>query len=232
VFNNNRKETPAGADWVGNFFLKQVVPTMMCPSNPGGPWNEAVTAAESGRYFRNHYFGCSGYRSYPRYQPAASGRASLYNPYLVDPEPGVGGAADGLFTRCKAYGFRDCTDGSSNTLLLGERKYYDKVFDASPIVDDRIRDWGWCWFGGEGDAHLSTGVRVNFVLPDNFDTLGGGVQQLLFEDRINAFGSMHTGGANFGMADGSVTFLSESIAQTVFKALGSRASGDIVENFQ
>ncbi len=26
VFNNNRKETPAGADWVGDFFLKQLFP--------------------------------------------------------------------------------------------------------------------------------------------------------------------------------------------------------------
>ncbi len=228
VFNNNRKETPPSSpDWVGKFFLREPVITMVCPSNPGTLWNEPTNPAEEGRYFRGHYFGCAGYRSYPRYQPASSGRPSLFNPYLIDPEPGIGGAADGLFTRCKAYGFRDCTDGSSNTLLLGERKYFDQVFDTSPIVDDRIRDWGWLWFGGEGDANLGVGVPINFVLPKNFDTLGGGTQQLLFDDRINAFGSMHTGGANFALADGSVTFISDSISMVTLRALGSRAGGEV-----
>ncbi len=142
----------------------------------------------------------------------------------------MGGAADGLFTRCKRYGFTDAIDGSSNTILLGERQYFDPVFDTSPIVDDRIKDWGWVWFGGEGDAHLGTSVPINFVLPKNFDTLSGGAQQLLFEDRINAFGSMHTGGANFGMADGSVRFISQSVSPVLFRALGTRAGGETVND--
>jgi prepilin-type N-terminal cleavage/methylation domain-containing protein/prepilin-type processing-associated H-X9-DG protein len=231
-FNRNRKECDTCPDWVGNFFLRQVVPTMICPSNPGGNWNEAANAAENGRYFRGHYFGCAGGRSYPRYQAVGSGRPSLYNPYLVSPEPGLHGAADGLFTRCKAYGMKDATDGTSNTILLGERMYFDNVFDSSSIINDRIRDWGWTWFGGEGDANLGTTVPINFVLPVNFDSLGGGVQQLLFDDRINAFGSMHTGGANFAFADGSVTFMTASISPIVFRALGSREGGEVTGNFQ
>ncbi len=118
-------------------------------------------------------------------------------------------------------------DGTSNTIMLGERQYFDPVFDSSPIVDDRIRDWGWTWFGGEGDANLGTSVPINYRLPANFDTLGGGTQQLLFEDRINAFGSMHTGGANFALADGSVTFISQSISPITFRALGTRAGGEV-----
>ncbi len=122
-------------------------------------------------------------------------------------------------------------DGTSNTIMLGERQYFDPVFDSSPIVDDRIRDWGWTWFGGEGDANLGTSVPINYRLPANFDTLGGGTQQLLFEDRINAFGSMHTGGANFALADGSVTFISQSISPITFRALGTRAGGEVPGEF-
>ncbi len=229
VFNNNRKETPTGVDWVGNFFLRQVVPTLICPSNPGGNWNESKTAAESGRYFRGHYFGSAGTRSYPRVDTSNT-RPSLFNPFApTTPMPAAGGAlSDGLFTRCKRFGMGDVTDGTSNTLLLGERQYFDPVFDASTVINDNIRDWGWVWFGGEGDTSLGTSATINYRLPANFDTLGGGVQQLLFEDRINAFGSMHTGGSNFAMGDGSVQFISQNISNIVFRGLGTRSQGEVV----
>ncbi|MEQ1829832.1 MAG: DUF1559 domain-containing protein [Pirellula sp.] len=231
-FANNQKDrvTPT-TDWVGNWFLKQVVSTLMCPSNPGGAWNEATTAADNGKYFRGHYFGCAGTRAYPRGNNTFT-RPSLFNPLNVVPAPGIGGAADGAFTRCKRYGLGDLTDGSSNTLMIGERQYFDPVFDSSPIVDDRIRDWGWVWFGGEGDAHLGTSVPINYRLPTNFDTLGGGTQQLLFEDRINAFGSMHTGGANFGLGDGSIRFISQSVSPIVLRGMGTRAGGEVVNDEQ
>lgn len=233
-FNANRREILAdgtlGPEWVGNFFLKMPVTTLVCPSNPGGLLNEAVDPASSGIYFRNHYFGCAGRRSYPRGNMTFT-RPSLFNPfYPTIPNPGAGGTlSDGMFTRCKRFGFGDCPDGSSNTLLICERAYFDPVFDSSPVVDDRIRDWGWCWFGGEGDAHLGTATGINFLLPKNFDTLSGGVQQTLFEDRINAIGSMHTGGANFGMTDGSVQFIAQSIDLLTLQALGSRAGGEVVQ---
>lgn len=233
-FNRNKKDKDnPTTDYVGNWFLKQSVNTMVCPSNPGGLLNEAVTPADSGLYFRAHYFGCAGTRAYPK-ADTSNTRPSLFNPFA----PAVAATysagndkTDGLFNRCKRYGMSDCVDGTSNTLMIGERKYHDPIFDSSPIVGDRIRDWGWVWFGGEGDANLGTSAPINFVLPANFDTLGGGVQQLLFEDRINSFGSMHTGGANFGLADGSVTFISQSIDTATFRGMGTRAGGEVTGEY-
>ena len=40
---------------------------------------------------------------------------------------------------------------------------------------------------------------------------------------VGGFGSLHTGGANFCFADGSVHFLSDSIAPKVLENLGNRA---------
>ena len=46
--------------------------------------------------------------------------------------------------------------------------------------------------------------------------------------RVNAFGSLHPGGANFAMADGSVRFIKQTIAQPTYHALGTRAGGEVI----
>ena len=38
---------------------------------------------------------------------------------------------------------------------------------------------------------------------------------------------MHPGGANFALGDGSVRFLKETIATSVYQALGTKANGEV-----
>jgi hypothetical protein len=45
-------------------------------------------------------------------------------------------ALNGMFRQNIRRKFGDATDGTSNTILLSERKIYDPVFDSSPIADD------------------------------------------------------------------------------------------------
>jgi prepilin-type processing-associated H-X9-DG protein len=45
------------------------------------------------------------------------------------------------------------------------------------------------------------------------------------------FGSAHTGGAQFCLADGSVHFLSENIDQTLYENLSTMADGNITGEF-
>jgi prepilin-type processing-associated H-X9-DG protein len=42
------------------------------------------------------------------------------------------------------------------------------------------------------------------------------------------YSSMHAGGANFVLADGSVRFINENISLTTFRALGTRAGGEAI----
>ena len=43
-----------------------------------------------------------------------------------------------------------------------------------------------------------------------------------------AFRSLHPGGANFAFADGSVKFIKETLNRNIYRALGTRAGGEVI----
>jgi prepilin-type processing-associated H-X9-DG protein len=52
------------------------------------------------------------------------------------------------------------------------------------------------------------------------------------DQRVNAWGSGHTGGANFAFADGSVHFLANSTPLQILQMLSTRAGGEVVDATQ
>jgi len=134
----------------------------------------------------------------------------------------------------------DVADGTSNTLLVGER----------PVSTNY--DYGW-WFTGAGQpspnnttSFPQTGsgdvaLGTNEVLVDGYYVAGGGagtncpVGPYEFgpgrvENMCDTFHfwSLHTGGANFLFGDGSARFLSYT-AKSVLPALATRAGGEVVD---
>ncbi len=121
----------------------------------------------------------------------------------------------------------DVTDGTSNTLMIGERP---------PSHDFRL---GWWYAGhgqdGKGSAEMILGVRESKLLATPFGSpCGPGPYRftpapLGFADPCGAFHfwSPHTGGANFAFCDGSVRFLRYD-ADAVLPALATRAGGEVV----
>jgi prepilin-type processing-associated H-X9-DG protein len=69
----------------------------------------------------------------------------------------------------------------------------------------------------------STGVRMNYP-PQAPGTPEFAAYEI-------SFGSRHVGGAQFGMADGSVRFISENIDRNVYSALGTRDGGEVLGEF-
>ncbi|HVJ84459.1 MAG TPA: DUF1559 domain-containing protein [Caulifigura sp.] len=226
TFNNNRKEIlpngTLGPDWVGSYFFQTTAPFLLCPTSPVGPRNKSDDGSSDGQYAITSYFGCAGFRSYPRCN--ASRPALCFHP-TMNPKQ-----LAGMFHQNVRIKIRDATDGTSNTILLGERQIFDPVFDAIP-GGESIADWGWVWFGAQADALISTGIKINFRLPQNFNSLDGATQQQMYEDRMNAMGSNHVGGTQVAMTDGAVRFVSENISNILFIALGSRGAGDLNGEF-
>ncbi len=130
---------------------------------------------------------------------------------------------NGVFPLGYAVRFADITDGTSHTAIVGER---------SPSA--RL-DSGW-WYA----THLSA-YSHDFILSAEMHAEGfvecvplDGWNFVFGPGRIDNqcdlyhFWSLHTGGANFCFADGSVRFLAYSISPKL-RALASRNGGEVVD---
>ena len=121
-------------------------------------------------------------------------------------------------------------DGTSNTIMFGEKYHRDQVFD-DVLVPSRSRypiakvaAWGW-FGGGRGHNHVlgSSRVPINYELPE-----GTPDDWEPKDERLSAFGSGHPGGANFAFSDGSTTFLRETLDQVTYQFLCTRQGGEVV----
>lgn len=134
-------------------------------------------------------------------------------------EPGVGG--DGIFSRNVAIKIRDITDGTSSTLMVGERSF--RLGEAT---------WTGAVTGAVITADGSDGVGAGPPEPASGLILGHSGDGNSPGDRrshANQFYSLHAGGgAHFLFCDGHVAFLSRSIDYRVYQALTTRAGGELI----
>ncbi len=102
------------------------------------------------------------------------------------------------------------TDGTSNTILSGERAH-----GRFPQSD--IYCWNWWTSGNFGDTMFTAWYPINpFNKIPDFCCLDSGPDAY-----VASAGSFHPGGANFGFCDGSVKFLKESISSWQIQQQGS-----------
>jgi prepilin-type N-terminal cleavage/methylation domain-containing protein/prepilin-type processing-associated H-X9-DG protein len=139
---------------------------------------------------------------------------------------------DGMLFHRSRVRISDVLDGTSNTLMVGERP---------PSADF---NFGW-WFGSDGrDEEGTCEGTLGAKEQDFFDHVLKqppfycpspaklGLQPGTITDECDAghFWSLHSGGANFLLADGSVRFLSYNI-QDIFVALCTRAGGEVLPSW-
>ena len=137
-------------------------------------------------------------------------------------------AADnrGVLFLNSAIAYEDISDGTSQTLFVGEK------------LNDGL---GLGWASGTRASLRNTGSPLN-ERPDrrpwgfsNELGLGEDVDEEPAEAdtkdlrRVGGFESRHSGGANFVFGDGSVRFVKDTINMAVYKLLGNRADGETID---
>jgi Protein of unknown function (DUF1559) len=138
---------------------------------------------------------------------------------------------NGIFAGCSRTKMRDITDGTANTMLIGE-SLTEPAFDkdgqgmdfwyiGSPQIDPCNCAGG---TGGTEFSEFAGSAWVRLNVRKTEPTVSGQLMEL-------SYGSYHVGGAQFTLCDGSVRFISENVDQGLFRGFSSRDGGEVLGEF-
>ncbi len=210
-------------NYSGKFYISQVNQTVretivnafICPSENSPPTHLSPhnDVGPADREAGTSYLGNMGDNTLRCSAPAANngqvffctrqGYNASYPQLGDDSSDNPPGGSGVLFRAGPNMGIRDITDGTSNTLMIGEQ-----VRAA-------------CNHNGWAHANTSTGVTA---IPLNFR------QQPATRswEWTYSFRSKHPGGGNFALADGSVKFLKDSINFAIYQNVSICDLGEII----
>jgi len=183
---------PHGVNCVGqNSVGATSVKILVCPSDGAMP--TPAVGNDGNLYFGLvSYGGCAGTSA-----TNTNGNSSLKN---------------GIFYMNSSVRISDIKDGTSGTLLFGERSRLNLPATSS---SQALGGWAWCNQFAQEDNTMNTSEPMEGI--QNHD--------------LNQFGSQHSGGniSNFAFADGSVKSISKNISIVIFQRISTRAGHEVVD---
>jgi len=210
---------------------------LLCPSSEakdireadqsGGPVNNPT--------YTSHYYGIMGVvlnpkslaSTYPMYTPTTSETAPHADRGTQGIFPGPLHSSTGVTPTAapRSVSSKDVTDGLSKTYLLGEISW------AGMGSNSRSETRSYLTGHNQAARYFVRSARnIYYPRPINISKAETAAQAVV--PSANAWnhlnwGSNHPGGTHFLMADGSVSFVQESISMDIFMAAGSRNSGEV-----
>jgi len=223
------------------------LPVFLCPSSSGGDEPFLVRDASGNPltkggaqllFGRSHYVASHGQESCWGECGASTTGTVFTNIYTkatktVTINGDAGQVADGPFFRNSRRRMRDVTDGTSNTIFLGEHSsrlsdktwvgvvpgaYTHPRFSSPENGPDAAATLSLIHAGPSGGELDITGFPI--IHPVNFPTY-----------HVGQMYSEHVGGGHICMGDGSVRFVSENIDLLLWAALSSINEGEVIGEF-
>lgn len=184
--------------------LQTPVAVYFCPtrrknSDPNNPFTQAAACAQP-----NGAIGAVGDYA-----------ANIGNTGADYPLPSAGGPdiePNGVFMAAKGLKLGDILDGTSNTLMVGEKH----------VPHDNFQDFPWdcSIYDGHNPICSTRSLGVGFPMANGRN------------DTAVVFGSYHSGIVHFAFCDGSVRKVKRSLDETILGALAQRNDGTSVTEQQ
>jgi len=190
--------------------LNQVIPAFICPSMNIArevPLNACNEIGAIGSYLL-----CEGTAAY---QSPSRGMFPFVSPVFFG-------------TTSRPVRVADVTDGTSNTMAVGESSYRYKLYNWSSCAGNPALA------GTPKHGYSRWGVGYpGAALGNTRNALGSGQRLNNFTSASTptGFASDHIGGVTFLLADGSVRFISENIDYNTLDSLATRSGGEVVGDF-
>ncbi|MGE3804066.1 MAG: DUF1559 domain-containing protein [Gemmataceae bacterium] len=196
--NPNGTKIPPTQSATGSTGVQTALPVFRCSSNNG-----PVLNSNRGNHALSNYIAVLG-RS-----PGVTGTAFTTAQYM---------SADGCLYGNSATRISDIIDGTSNTVLIGERalvtgsgQNYNGAIWSGLYETERTASNMWFLSGTTAAAHTSHRLQA----ANGANSVWG-------------FSSVHPGGVNFVFGDGSVRLVSDTASQQVQSTLAQRDSGQVL----
>jgi prepilin-type N-terminal cleavage/methylation domain-containing protein/prepilin-type processing-associated H-X9-DG protein len=129
---------------------------------------------------------------------------------------------NGVYNYCNSYSIASITDGTSNTLIYGEKangKYSTVLSSTGASIAD-INNFSW-W----ADAVTADTLFTTFYPVNPFNKIKFASNGEYSGDWVEPASSFHAGGANFAFADGSVRFIKDTINSWPVNPNGGNPNG-------